>query len=423
MAESAITAMIQDYGIGPQRAKQVSRSGFSRFDIEDVRRILDCLKSLPSIAGSREPCGPPFNLHVGIPIWMRGTLWAIMTFGTLLLFPAQVGAATVLLFRGRFWPIWKELPRPTFDLIAWARDMTLFVKAPIHLIKKSVKQGAALCVNRQGRFTIRRGDYAVMSHVWGETMGWQRKDGWGAVDLSLRRMGIARQHFLRFFDRCESEWLWVDVIAMPEVLEDMSEAQKEETEILRTGVINSLRSIYTNATKVVVIDTLLLRLSTRSPIDVAATLCMSFWMTRLWTLTEARLAKKIILKTSDWSFDFDEVLELIARTVINDQHRWYGFLIRLVHLRDQTKHGFPPYSSLESAYWAGENRYTDIGIDQVRVLFPLLDLKWENGWSLQQGLSKILETHPQEAEWLQKWCQYRDIAFNVSSEASVLVEV
>jgi hypothetical protein len=244
-----------------------------------------------------------------------------------------------------------------------------------------------------------------MSHVWGETMGWQRKDGWGAVDLSLRKMGIAKQHFLRFFDRCEAEWLWVDVLAMPEVLEDMTDSQKEETEILRTGIINSLRSIYINATKVVVIDTLLLRLSTRSPIDFAATLCLSFWITRLWTMTEARLAKKIILKTSDWSFDFDEVLELIARAAINDQHRYYGFLLRLVHLRDETKHGFPPCSILESAYWAGVNRRTEVDIDQARVLFPLLDLKWENGWTLQQGLSKILETHPQDVEWLRKWCQ------------------
>lgn len=337
--------------------------------------------------------------------------------------PAQLGAATILFFRGRFRAIWKELPRPTFDLISWARDMTLFVKAPIHLIKKSIEQGAALCVDRAGRFSIRDSDYAVMSHVWGETMGWQRKDGWGAVDLSLRKMGIAKQHFLKFFDRCEAEWLWVDVIAMPEVLEDMNDAQKEETEILRTGVINSLRSIYTKATKVVVIDTLLLRLNTRSPIDVAATLCLGFWMTRLWTMTEARLAPKLVLKTSDWSFDFDEVLELIARTAINDEHRYYGFLLRLVHLRDETKHGFPSCSMLESAYWAGERRYTDVDVDQGRVLFPLLGLEWVNGWSLQQGLSKILEACPDDAEWIRKWCKYRDIGLNVSTEDAVLVEV
>jgi hypothetical protein len=32
-------------------------------------------------------------------------------------------------------------------------------------------------------------------------------------------------HFLKFFDRCDVEWLWVNVIVMPEVLEDMSEEE------------------------------------------------------------------------------------------------------------------------------------------------------------------------------------------------------
>ncbi len=177
------------------------------------------------------------------------------------MFPFQAGASVILVSRGQFTAVWKELPRTTFDLIKWARDMMAFVKAPMHLIKKSIEQGAALCVNRQGKFSIRDKGYAVMSHVWGETMGWQRKDGWGPVDLSLRKMGLAREHFLRFFDRCEEEWLWVDVLALPEVLEDMSDTRKEEIEKLRIGVINCLRTIYMEADKVVVIDTLLLRLN------------------------------------------------------------------------------------------------------------------------------------------------------------------
>jgi hypothetical protein len=159
-----------------------------------------------------------------------------------------------------------------------------------------------------------------MSHVWAETMGWQRVDGWGPVELSLRKMGLSRSHFLRFFDRCQEEWLWVDVIAMPEVLEDISIAQKMETEELRIGVINSLHSIFTRADKIVVIDTTLLRLSTRSPVDVAAVLCLSFWVTRLWTFTEARLAKKVVIKTRDWNFDLDEILEYLVREAINDEH-------------------------------------------------------------------------------------------------------
>ncbi|KAF8859918.1 hypothetical protein BDZ45DRAFT_672854 [Acephala macrosclerotiorum] len=421
---ASAAALIESYDIGPNRAKQNANYELQRLNIEDVRRILQCLEPLKRIPGSNNPCGPVFNRHVGIPIYMRATLWSIMSLGTAFLLPIQAGAAVVLLFRGHFRAIWKELPRPTFDLIDWARDMMSFVKAPLHLVKKSIEQKAALCVNRRGRFSIRETDYTIMSHVWGETMGWNRKDGWGPVDLSLRKMGLAREHFLRFFDRCEEEWLWVDVIAMPEFLEDMNSVQKEEIEKLRNGVINNLKLIYTKADKIMVIDTLLLRLSTRSPVDVAATLCLSFWITRLWTFTETRLAKKVFIKTRDWTFDFDEILEFLARTCINDEHRYYRIFLRLVHLREESKHGFPPNSPLESAYWACENRYTNVDIDQARILFPLLDLKWEYNWTLEQGLRRILDACPHESEWISKWCQYRGIDFNVSSGASgMLIQV
>lgn len=414
----AVAALIQKHEIGPNRAKHNADDELRRFGLDDVRRILDCLEPMKNVLGSSNPCGPNFNRHVGIPIWMRSTLWAMVSFGTAFLFPIQAGAAIVLIFRGHFNPIWKELPRPTFDLIDWAQDMMSFVKAPIHLIKKSVQQCAALCVDRQGTFSIKSEGYAVMSHVWGETMGWQRPDGWGPVDISLRKMGLSRTHFLRFFDRCEEKWLWVDVIAMPEVLENMSDARKTEIEKLRVGVINCLWSIYTKADKIVVIDTLLLRLSTRSPVDVAAVICLSFWITRLWTFTETRLAKKIVIKTRDWKFDLDDIIELLARTAINDQHRYYRIFFRLLHLREESVHGFPPNSLLESAYWACQNRYTDVELDQARILFPLLNLKWEYGWTLQQGLSTILDAYPAETEWLRMWCQYRSIDFNVASGAS-----
>jgi hypothetical protein len=417
MASSgAVATLIQRHEIGPDRAERNANGELQRFGIDNVRRILDCLEPLKNIPGSNNPCGPDYSHYVRVPIWMRFTLWGMMFFGTTFLLPIQAGSAIVLLFRGRLKPIWQELPRPTFDLIDWAQDMMSFVKAPIHLVKKSVQQGAALCINRQGKFSIKTEGYAVMSHVWAETMGWQRPDGWGSVDISLRKMGLSRAHFLRFFDRCEEEWLWVDVIAMPEVLEDMSDAQKTEIEKLRIGVINSLQLIYTKADKIVVIDTLLLRLRTRSPVDIAAILCLSLWITRLWTFTETRLAKKIVFKTRDWEFDLDEILEFLVRTVSNDQDRYYSIARRLVHLREESVHGFPPYSLLEGAYSACENRWTDVELDQVRILFPLLDLKWEYGWTLQQGLSRISDAYPGDAEWLRKWCQYRGIDFNVSRE-------
>lgn len=100
--------------------------------------------------------------------------------------------------------------------------------------------------------------------------------------------------------------------------------------------------------------------------------------------------------TLNWSFDLDELLELIAKMAINDQHRYYGVLLRLVHLRNERKHEFPSYSVIESAYWAGEYRFKDVYVDEVRFLFPLLGLKWEYGWTLQQGLKKVMGSYPDE---------------------------
>jgi len=127
---------------------------------------------------------------------------------------------------------------------------------------------AALCINRYGSYKIMTGGYAVMSHVWGQTMGSNGLKGFGPVDLSLRKRGIYFDHFLKFFMRCNAEWLWVDVIAMPAVLEDMSSSEQEEVEKLRVGVINCLYNIYTRADKVVILDSMVLRLQTGSVVDV-----------------------------------------------------------------------------------------------------------------------------------------------------------
>jgi hypothetical protein len=416
MPATTLAEVIETYGIGPNRARLNANFELQRFSIDDVRRILDRLQPLERLKGSSNPCGPVYNRHVGFPLWMRATLWSMVSIGTMFLLPVQIGAAIVLVVRGRFQAIWKELPVPTYELTSWRQDILSFVKAPLELVRLSVENEAALCVNRQGRFSIREKDYAVMSHVWAETMGWQTPTAWGPVSLELRKMGLARAHFLRFFDRCEADWLWADVIAMPEVLEDMSPAQKDEIERLRVGIINCLHSIYTRADKIVAIDTSLLRLSTRSPVDVAVVLCLSFWMTRLWTYTEARLARKVILKTRDFTFDLDTVIGFLGRTVLNDQSRYYALAYRLLHLRDGSLEGYPPTSVMENAYLGGENRYTNVEVDAARALFPLLKLKWEHGWTLTQGLSKIVEAYPEEADWVRKWCEYRRIEFNIPAQ-------
>ena len=366
---SAISALIQSREENIiQRANRVSKYELRNFSLDEVAAILDQLTPRPKRSGSNDPCGP--DIH------RASSLDWIFT----------------------------------------------FVKAPLPLIRQSAEQYAALCVNKLGKFQVRRSGYAVMSHVWGETCGWNTPTSWGPVEPELRKKGIIYRHFRRFFDRCDAEWLWVDILAMPELFDDMTAAEKTQTEGLRTGVINSLRNIYMRADKVVCLDSLLLRLHSGGMVDVAVTLCLGRWIGRLWPFTEAKLAKRIVLRTEDSTFNLDHIIRFLYETVINDDSRYYAILTRLAPLRaTPPKHvfvlGSPPRPDSTGRnvfldiYTGGEDRYSDVDIDQARILFPVLDLKWHTGWTLQQGLRHIVDKYRDDKGILSQYCRYRGINF------------
>ena len=348
------------------RANRVSAFELSSWTVPEVASLLDQVSPKPNKPGSNEPCGPDVN-------------------------------------------------RPS-RIVDW---MFTFVKAPIPLIQQSVRQQAALCVNRLGKFQIRRDGYAVMSHVWGETCGWNTPTDWGPIEPELRKKGIIHRHFLKFFDKCEAEWLWDDILAMPEVFDDMTTAEKAETEELRTGVINSLRNVYTRADKVVCLDGLLLRLHSGGMIDVAVILCLGRWIARVWPFTETKLARRVILKTEDSAFELDEILTFLYETVNNEDHRYSNILKRLYPLRP-TPAGHQHYGSplrpnsrdrelFVDIRLGCENRLCDVSIDQARALFPVLDLKWQTGWTLEQGLRHIADSCPNDKDILKEYCRYRGI--------------
>ncbi len=93
-----------------------------------------------------------------------------------------------------------------------------------------------------------------------------------------------------------------------------------------TGIVNSLRDIYTRADRVVYLDGLLLRLHSRSMIDLAVNLCLSRWIRRLWPFTET---KQVLLKT----FDLDAILQFLYQIDTNKDHRYFPILTRLAPLR------------------------------------------------------------------------------------------
>lgn len=423
---SDISELLTAAGIGPNQARRVAAFELRHWSSEEISLLLEHLSKLEEIAGSAEPCGPVCNRYENFPLWVYVALYSMFAIGSSLLLPLQLGASLFLSIHGRFRAIWEEIPVPTIKFWTWSTGMTSFVKAPINLIKKSIEQQAALCVNRRGHFRLKTQGYTVMSHVWGETMGWHTTTGFGPVELGLRKMGIAYDHFIRFFDRCGADWLWVDVLAMPEVFEDLDSGEQAAIEQLRTGVINNLSIIYTRADNMVVLDSLCLRLTTGSMIDVAVILALSRWISRLWTFTDARLPKLVKIKTKNAAFDLDQIIDYLSRVVNNENHRYFPLYYRLAWLRQDVTGERPTLGSplrpqsreshiLLDIYHGTTDRWTDVEIDAARALFPLLAIeKWTAGWTLQQGLDCIARSYPQQKDILEAYCSYRRLDFSAS---------
>ena len=204
------------------RSLSVAEHELRSWSVLEVAAVMEQLTPLPRISGSNQPCGPLFNQYSS-RLRTKCAIWALLVTGCLVNLPFQIFGMVWLIIHGRMKAIPELIPQPTVRLLKTIPLEISYIKAPISLIVQSIQEMAALCVNRHGEFTLKRSGYAVLSHVWGDTMGWTSPTDWGPVDIQIRRRGIHYAHFWRFFDRCNSEWLWADILAMPGVLEDMSE--------------------------------------------------------------------------------------------------------------------------------------------------------------------------------------------------------
>ena len=414
-----LSARLEEDGLARSRVEKAMEWELRDWSVEEVNLLLHRLRPLGSEKGSNAPCGPRYNQRSSFSTnLILGTAsLASRLFAISLIFPIQLGTAFYLAFKRRWKAILVEVPQPSFAI--WRTLATIpdpLVKTPRALIQSSIDENNALCVNRRGSFRIMSSGYTVMSHAWQETMAWQSPTEWGSVSLELRKKGFSLGHLERCIDQCETEWLWLDQIAMPEVFRDMDAAQRSQTERLRIDIINNLHTIYTRADKVMILDSALMRLNTLSLIDAAVVLSLGYWMTRLWPMTECWLASKVLVKTEDQSFDLDVIIDYLARTVNNDQHRYFPLLARLTPLRPT-----PPWSERLIVFGDPKNpesqifndicraswtRHTNVEIDIAKVLFPLLNLKWEYEWTLDDGLHHIEGKYPHELHLLRQYTEY-----------------
>jgi len=140
---------------------------------------------------------------------------------------------------------------------------TDFVKPTWEDVKASAAVLGALCVNREGEFCINPpGGYAALSHVWVQGLG-----------SDSQNRGLHRSLIEQVFDRVEQhgniKWIWTDSLAIPGGGRELRFVEEE----MKAMLINAMANIYRQASKVIVLDALALRLDSKDAVDVAVILC------------------------------------------------------------------------------------------------------------------------------------------------------
>ncbi|KAI9758892.1 MAG: hypothetical protein M1840_003740 [Geoglossum simile] len=266
---------------------------------------------------------------------------------------------------------------------------SFFVKPSLELMQQAVESGKALCVNKWGQFRLLDSGYAAISHAWCETMGLEYHDEKTEQDSR----GLNMHHFFHIIEQaCKSgfEWFWFDLLAIPKGSDDPT-ADKTLRE-LKTKIINSLYDVYRNAGVVVILDALTMQIRSGNHLEIAVILSCGRWLTRIWTYQEVKIARKTLIVTATHVVDFSEMVETLKQQEKVDFWRWnqlYLTFRRLLH----TDQGI----SLPDIALSCQNRNTCNEIDYARGFFALLGLKWQTGWSYDDGILEILRSQPRHA--------------------------
>ena len=137
--------------------------------------------------------------------------------------------------------------------------------------------------------------YVAISHVWADGLGSTTEKGiyWCQAKRLSSFASDAAGSGTPF---------WVDSLCIPEASEYRKEA------------IAMMKSVYQNATKVVVVDRSICQQSAQQSImSLIYIVAASSWMQRLWTYQEAYLASSILLAFSDRLVNFRELIHQASR--------------------------------------------------------------------------------------------------------------
>ena len=264
---------------------------------------------------------------------------------------------------------------------------TIWVSPPWTLMRQAVEEKAALCTNIKGEWDLKESGYVAISHVWIE--GLQRNSLYDGVEL----WKVQRIFALLKRAKVNATWIWTDVIAVPST---SGSRISIEDDILKTDIINTLHLVYTNADSVVVLDALLLQLTSKAWLDAAILLVCGRWVSRVWTYQESKLPKEVVILTRNTHHRLQDMVSGLKR-METDNSRVYWALWRshAVLLRDDDV-----CIRLGDIVKACQSRSTTNDVDYARAFFPLLDLTWEHGLTCEQGMQIIYQSRTEDASRL-----------------------
>lgn len=184
---------------------------------------------------------------------------------------------------------------------------------------------------------------------------------------------------------------WCDTLCVP-----VQEKYKE----FRTATIRNMRNIYQNATKVLAIDSSLLRISKDAhPVELYIRLKLSTWMRRLWTLQEGILAKDTFVQFEDGAKSLREIDGEMDQYGLKDFQKFYirhSFLARTFfgpYVRKTLVAGSQHFKNVwKTLQWRSTSRRKDETICLATILgldpSPLLEIADEE---LDLRMIKLLQ--------------------------------
>ncbi len=266
----------------------------------------------------------------------------------------------------------------------WSDTRVKWVSPPRMMMKLSVRDKAALCVNESGEWSLRKSGYIALSHVWVE--GLQRNNV---------HDGVEEVKFRAIFDllktrQIDTAWVWADVLAIPAGGGPTSTPEDEE---LTIDIINNLPHIYAQADAVAIIDALVLQLHPENAVDVAVGLACGHWGARVWTFQEIKLATNAVVLTATTTYSFRSIVSTVKALEVEQYDLFHGLWLRLAIMENNETTNL----SIPDIVMASSTRKSGQDIDYARAFFPVLGLKWEYGMTREQGMQKIYESKKRNA--------------------------